>query len=463
MRSFRDPAGSVVRSGGRILRAVEPASTKELEAFLDTASARKATEQGKLVRSVRIPSSEIPSADSGAHCYEHERIAFPSYPHEWPAEMFAAAGDLTLELFQNALHDGFGLKDATPYNVLYRGSAPVFVDILSFERRDPRDASWMAYAQFVRTFLLPLLAHRHFGMEPGEVFAQKRDGLEPDALYRMAGLGKRLSPDFLSLVTLPKWMSGKATADVYHPAHLDSAEKAKFILTGLLERTAKQLRSLSRTSGPESTWSGYLDHKSLYNSTQLAQKETFVQEALELAHARTVLDVGANEGRFSLLAAERGASVVAIDTDPAVVGTIWREASRRGADVLPLVVDLTRPTPAMGWRNQECDSFLDRVQTMGRFDMVMMLAVIHHMLVSERIPLAELMGLVAEISNDFALIEFVAPADPMFSRIVRGREALHRDLTTASFESAAAPTFEIVRCQKIDGLQRWLYLLRKRA
>jgi hypothetical protein len=135
-------------------------------------------------------------------------------------------------------------------------------------------------------------------------------------------------------------------------------------------------------------------------------------------------------------------------------------------DVLPLVVDLTRPTPSMGWRNQECDSFLERVRAVdgrGGFDMVMMLAVIHHMLVSERIPLPELLSLVAELTHDYALIEFVAPADPMFTRITRGREALHADLTTGAFEAAAARHFEVVRRQEIDGLQRCLYLLRRRA
>lgn len=463
VRSFRDPAGAVLRSGGRIFRTVQPSAHEELEAFLRTSCARNAIEQGKLVRSVRIPSAELSGAGANEIVYEHERVAFPSYPHEWPAEMLAAAGELSLELFQQALQENFGLKDATPFNVLFRGASPIFVDVLSFERRDPRDAAWMSYAQFVRTFLLPLLAHRHFGMEPREVFAQKRDGLEPDALYRWAGFGKRLSPDFLSLVTLPKWMSGKETTALYHRPLLDSAEKARFILDRLLAGAAKQLRSLSPKAGGDSTWSGYLDHKSLYNSTQLEQKERFIREALDLAAPRNVLDVGANEGRFSVLAASHGASVVAIDTDPAVVGTIWREAVRRKADVLPLVVDLTRPTPALGWRNQECDSFLGRVQALGRFDMVMMLAVIHHVLVTERIPLDVLFGQVAELSSDYALIEFVAPADPMFNKIVRGREALHKDLTAEVFEAAAAPYFDVVRRQRIDGLERCLYLLRKRA
>ena len=180
---------------------------------------------------------------------------------------------------------------------------------------------------------------------------------------------------------------------------------------------------------PAPVRSGYLDQKSLYTPAQLARKEAFVSEALALARPKTVLDVGANEGHFSFLAARQGASVVAIDSDPVVAGAIWRAASLDRLDVLPLVVDLTRPTPAIGWRNQECLSFLDRAT--GHFDMVMMLAVLHHMLVTERIPLEDLLALAADLTRDYALIEFVAPEDPMFQRIVRGRQKLYSHLTQA--------------------------------
>lgn len=467
VRSFRDPAGAVVRHDGRILRLVRPENALELDRFLATECARNAIENGLLVRSARVETPDgIALEATDDISYEHERVPFPSYPHEWPAEMLASAGELTLKLFQSAIHEGFGLKDATPYNVLFRGATPVFVDVLSFEQRNPFDATWISYAQFVRTFLLPLLSHRYFGLEPGDMFAQRRDGLEPDAVYRWAGLGKRFAPDFLSLVTLPKWLGGKATEEAYRPKLLESAEKAHFVLEHLLASSARKLRSLASGDRCTSTWTGYLDHKSLYSADQFAQKEAFVEEALDLAKPKTVLDVGANEGHFSFLAADRGSSVIAIDTDPRVVGTIWREASRRKLDVLPLVVDLTRPTPSIGWRNQECDSFLDRVHAIdsgGGVDMVMMLAVIHHMLVTERVPLAELLSLVAELTQGYALIEFVAPQDPMFGKITRGREALHADLTTAVFEAAAKRHFEIVRSRSIEGLHRCLYLLRRCA
>lgn len=463
--SFRDPGGTLYRFPDRILRAVHASHLRDLEDFLATRAAHDAEAAGSLVRSTPVPVSDFPELEADS-LWEHERIAFPSYPYEWPPEMLHAAACLTLELAEAALEEGFGLKDATPYNVLFRGSQAEFVDVLSFERRQELDQTWLAYGQFVRTFLLPLLASRYFGLPMDSMLTGQRDGLEPETVYRWASWSQRLTPPFLSLVTLPKWMAGKpagGSEPSYRPQPAPSREQARFVLRGLYRSLRRQLKSVAPVRSGESTWSGYLDHKSLYSPAQLAQKERFVEEALDLARPRRVLDVGANEGRFSFLAARRGAEVVAIDSDPVVAGCIWRRASAESAEtrnVLPLVVDLTRPTPAVGWRNRECSSFLDRAR--GGFDVVMMLAVVHHMLVTERIPLEHLLDLADELSREYVLIEYVAPADPMFRRIVRGRDELYADFSPDWFEAAAARRFELVRSARIDGLHRWLYLFRRR-
>jgi 2-polyprenyl-3-methyl-5-hydroxy-6-metoxy-1,4-benzoquinol methylase len=458
VRSFRDPGGVLIRRDGRILRILNPEGAASLAAFLQTTTAREAAETGKLVRSTRLDAAEFPELDATA-LIEHERIPFPSYPYEWPPEMLHAAGALTLELAKSVLDEGFGLKDASPYNVLFRGSEPVFVDVLSFERRDPLDPSWNAYAQLVRTFLLPLLAWREFGLSPDQVLMARRDGLEPETMYRWAGFRRRWKFRFMALVSLPKWMSRRQDAAVYRARQASSAEQAAFILKGLLNSCRRHLDAL-RPGQAVSKWSDYTEAKSLYSDAEFAEKEAFVTDALGLARHGNVLDVGANEGHFSFLAAASGARVVAIDSDPAVSGAIWRKAHAGRLDVLPLVVDLTRPTPATGWRNQECESFLDRSR--GGFDLVLMLAVIHHMLVTERVPLEDLLDLVSEISKEYALIEYVAPEDPMFQRIVRGREALYSHLTRDRFEAAAARRFDLVRSTRIGGLHRWLYLFRRR-
>jgi SAM-dependent methyltransferase len=197
-----------------------------------------------------------------------------------------------------------------------------------------------------------------------------------------------------------------------------------------------------------------------YVGPQFAAKEAFVSEALRELAPKSVLDVGCNTGHFSFMAARSGASVVAIDFDPVVVGQVWRQASSEHLDVLPLVVNLARPSPAVGWRNEECPSFLDRAR--GKFDAVFMLAVLHHMLVSERVPLASILDLAAELTRDALIIELIEPQDSMFRRLTRGRDDLHKDLNVSTFESACRQRFYIVRSERNPGGSRILYWLRKK-
>jgi SAM-dependent methyltransferase len=211
-------------------------------------------------------------------------------------------------------------------------------------------------------------------------------------------------------------------------------------------------------SGRHTVWSDYQDSCS-YTDANFAAKEEFVSTALAEFKPGRVLDIGCNTGHFSDLAARAGAKVVAIDSDLGCVGALWRQASDQNREILPLVVDLCRPSPAEGWRNRECASFLERAT--GAFDMGLMLAVLHHLLVTERIPLDEVLDLAAELTTDLLIIEFVPPDDEMFQTIARGREHLHADLTQASFEAACRRRFQIVRSKQLDGAHRQLYLLRK--
>jgi SAM-dependent methyltransferase len=471
--SFRDPGGCVVALDRRILRVVNQDALAVLRSFLASSSARRLVADGLVVRSEFLDETEVAGllenaqlkgayeSRGGCAVVEHERVAFPSFPYEWPPEMLHEAARLTLEICERTLTDGYCLKDASPYNVLFRGPSAVFVDVLSFERREAGDSTWLPYAQYVRNFLLPLLVHRRLGVGMGEVFATRRDGLEPEEVYAMLGRVRRLSPRALSLVSLPTWLGSRDAAEEparYRPPKTTDPEKARFVLTSLLGHLKRHLGKLEPRDLRRSAWSEYAT-KNSYTPEQAAAKEAFVAAALSEFRPERVLDVGCNTGRFSALAARSGASVVSIDYDPVVVGRVWRDARAEGLDILPLAVNLARPSPGTGWRNRECPSFLDRAR--GRFDAVLMLAVLHHILVTERIPLPEVVDLAAELTTGMLVVEFVAPEDPMFRRISRGRDDLHRDLTLERFEEAFLSRFSIVRSERLGDAHRWLYLFRK--
>jgi SAM-dependent methyltransferase len=471
--SFRDPAGTCCVLPSRVLRWVSAAARAEFEGFLDSTTAAELGQRSLILSTRRLAPDEHralatdpsipqgwPPDDPAAAVYEHPRIPFPSYPHEWPPEMLWEAGRLTLEIARLALADGWGLKDATPLNVMFQAGHAVFIDLPSFERRAPGDAVWRPYAQFVRTFLLPLLAHRLWGVPLADVFLNRRDGLEPEEVYAHCGYLTRLRPAVLSLVSLPTWLgrsSRKPSPTLYEPRPT-APDKARFIVESLLGRLTRSLERLQPVRHGRTAWSDYMQTHS-YRGAAFGAKEAFVQRALQTVGARRVLDIGANTGHFSALAAKAGASVVALDLDPVCVGAIWQRTQAERLDLLPLVVNLARPSPAVGWRNHEWPAFLERAT--GAFGCLLMLAVLHHLLVTERIPLDEVLDLAAELTTDAVVLEFVDPADEMFRQLTRGRDHLHATLTPARFEASCQRHFRIVDAADVPNSRRRLYLLRK--
>ncbi|MCU0242389.1 MAG: class I SAM-dependent methyltransferase [Vicinamibacteria bacterium] len=468
--SFRDPAGFLVAHEGRLLRVVtDTQAAAELPRVLAQQYVRAAIASGQMVTCRLLTDAErnaLPNeiARGAQAVVEHERLPMPSYPYEWPAEMLWAAAERTLDLALGLLDSGYGLKDATPYNVLFRGAQAVFVDLLSIERRDPGDYAWLPHAQFVRTFLLPLLAQRDLGWSYHALLLARRDGLEPQDLYRLLGPIQRFWPPYLGLCSLPTWLtrSSRRRGQALYRQHTTAdPERARFILENLFGRLRRALTRARPRSGRRSTWSGYMGADLSYDQVAFRQKEAFVQSALRQTPPRCVLDIGCNTGHFSLMAARAGAGVMAIDSDAVVVGELYRRAREEKAAILPLVIDIARPSPAAGWRNQEQLSFLERADK--RSDLVLALAVVHHLQVSERIPLPAIAELLARLTTRELIVEYVGPRDPRFQEIARGRDALYRECSAASFEVAFAPHFEIREAAAVADLDRRLYRMTVRG
>lgn len=448
--SFRDPSGSLEVKEEIALRSVKPAYSAETLAFLRSPIADKLGSRGDL-----IDTEVLEEGKQGAHLLlGHPRVFFPSYPWEWTPSQLAAAADLTLDLCQDLIEAGWILKDATPSNVLLEGTRPVFVDILSIQRRDPEEALWIAYSQFVRTFLLPLAANRSLGW-PLSAMISRRDGYEPDDLFAELGMIQRMGSPLRLLVTLPVLIGGQGTGS-QHKSMRRPPYLAQDVLGHSVRSLRRSLRKLTRRHR-KSRWSTYEETAAHYSAGDKDRKITFVQECLSLAGPRHVLDIGANVGVFSRIAAASGARVVAWDADVEATERAWLDARAEGADVLPLVADFARPTPATGWNNGETMSLLDRSR--GRFDMVMMLAVLHHVLVHDQIPLELVAKLTRELTRSWLLVEWVGPEDGKFRSLSRGRDSLYRELTEAAFLAAFGRYFVPVRRAVLEN-GRSLHLLR---
>jgi SAM-dependent methyltransferase len=376
--------------------------------------------------------------------------------------MFHRAATFTLEVNERLLTGGWELKDATPSNLLFDGPRPIFVDHLSPSPRQPGQMGWRAYGQFIRTFLIPLCLHRLRGLPLAWIHLARRDGVSPEEASLQMGMADRLRPSVLGLVTLPALLTRRQKRRPSPGMRIwknGDEPTGRTITARLLKGLHRRLRRWAPPVADATLWSQYDQAGESYTPAALEAKETFISQALESCRPKAVLDLGCNTGRYSRLAACAGARVVAVDGDPACIDHLWQQALRENLDILPLVMDLGRPSPALGWEYGEEASFLER--SAGRFDMVFALALIHHLLVRERVPLTGILAHLAQQTTRWAIIEWVSPKDPQFERLAGPDQHLYESLSAVGFEAALAPFFKIHRTFPITGVGRTLYLLEK--
>lgn len=456
IETFRDPAGSLRVEGDRVRRRVRPQYARAALDFVESELAREWVAQGRLIATKTADRSDR----NGELLLEHPRVFFPTYPWEWTPGAWLAAAELTLDFCESLVGQGLILKDATPLNVLFEGPRPVFVDVLSIEKRDAESPLWMAYAQFVRTFLLPLAAYRYLGW-PLAASLQRRDGYQPGDLYPYLSTMQRWRQPFRSLVTLPYLLEKRQRGHNGGAASVKLAQ-APEVAEAVLRRNLRGLRAvLKKLNGAErkSRWSDYPESAGHYSAEGHKQKQAFVRRALLEAAPRHVLDLGANIGVYSRLAASMGASVVAWDTDLAATERNWQQAAAERRQVQAVIADAARPTPAAGWRNAESLGLLDRAYQ--RFDCVMMLGLIHHLLIADQIPLKEVAALLRDLTKQWAIVEWVPASDPMFAELVRGREEIYGHLDETAFVTAMDRYFLTTQKERLQN-GRTLYLLEVR-
>jgi 2-polyprenyl-3-methyl-5-hydroxy-6-metoxy-1,4-benzoquinol methylase len=268
-------------------------------------------------------------------------------------------------------------------------------------------------------------------------------------------LAQRLSPDAFWPITLPAWLERRQGAGAQKPARLLEPETATHVLKGRLESLRKRTRrAMSKVTRSE--WSEYQTTLTHYTPEESAAKAAWVRAALEELQPKRVLDVGANTGEFSTMAADAGAAVVALERDAAAADRLYRMSRDKGLNILTLHADLARPSPAAGWENAEQSALLSRLE--GQFEMVMLLAVIHHLILMEQIPVEKILALCARLTRKHLIVEWVPVTDPMYQSLMRGRDELYGALSEADLLTAAAAYFHVVR-QETLGNGRILFLM----
>jgi SAM-dependent methyltransferase len=403
---------------------------------------------------VRHDEVEGPRGGPGAwKVLRPEPVPFISYPSEWCFGQLRAAALATLEVQAAALRRGMSLRDAPAFNIQFDGPRPLLIDTLSFERY-VEGRPWVAYRQFCQHFLAPLFLRAGCDPRLAALSASWIDGVPLDLARRLGGRRYRWNAGFLVHVGLHARAQEKYKETGSRPSRAPRlAREALLAIIASLRSTVERM-----SWDPAGTqWADYYS-KTNYSDEAMESKKRFVAEVVEQAQPRQVVDLGANTGAFAEVASRSGARVIAADVDHGAVELCFRAArAAEGSRVLPLVVDLASPTPAVGWMNSERSSFLDRCR--GRTDLVLALALVHHLAIGNNVPLRRVAELLAYIAP-LAVVEFVDKADSQVQRLLASREDIFGSYSEAGFEAALEGVFTVLRKARIDATRRTLYHLR---
>jgi hypothetical protein len=459
--SFRDPDSRVFHTDDGVLRALSEQGLADWNALASSAFF------GRLVADRKIVATELldtppPGVEllerACAGVLRHERVPFVSYPYEWTFGMLRDAALLQLDLLLAALGDGMTLKDASPYNVQWRGAEPVFIDVGSFERLRESEP-WAGYRQFCALYLYPLLlqAYKNIPFQPW--LRGSLEGIEPREARRLLSLRDRFRRGVLTHVVLHARLE-KSYAGEAGGVRRDL--RAAGFRKELLEANAQRLRKLVAGLAwePEATaWSGYRS-AGTYTDEDAERKDAFVRAAVADGNWHLVWDLGANDGRHARIAAESAHYVVALDRDPAVVDGLYRVLKDKGAtSILPLVFDVADPSPALGWRGLERKSLPER----GKPELTLCLALLHHLAITDNVPVRELLGWLRSLGTA-VVIELVTREDPMAQRLLAAKRAgAHPDYERDAFERRLKEAFDVRRSEMLSSGNRVLYFATPRA
>jgi hypothetical protein len=415
------------------------------------------------VRTEQVDGAHAPAglrAEQYAAVLRHELIPFVSYPYEWTPGMLRDAALLTLDLILASLDEDLILKDATPYNVQFHGSRPVFVDVGSWETLRPGEP-WVGYRQFCMQFLYPLMLQAYRGIPFQPWLRGSLEGISPTQARASMSFRDRFRKGVTTHVFIHARLDqsyakrGRTGGDVKR--ELASAGFGKELVRANVRKVRKVVAA-AEWAPPASVWTAYRAHNTYEDADNRAKAE-FIRGVTGRRGWNLAWDLGANDGHYSRLIAADARHVLALDVDPSTVELLYRELrAEANEQILPLVMNLTDPSPGLGWRGLERKQLPER----GRPDLVLALALLHHVSITGNVPVRQFVDWLATL-RAHVVIEFMTRDDPMVQRLLAAKRVAHEDYDRAFFEQCVGEAFEIERSEELPSGTRILYSLRPRS
>jgi len=445
--SFRDPSGFLFFREGILYRQINRDYRDHYNHFMESGLYEKLVSKKLLVPHTDADiSPEDPNP--AFKVIQPLPIPFVSYPYEWSFSQLKHAALLTLKIQEISLEFGMTLKDASAYNVQFFEGHPIFIDTLSFERYQP-GKPWIGYRQFCQHFLAPLALMYYTDIRLGQLLRTCIDGVPLDLASTLLSKKTWLRVGILMHIHLHA-KSERKYADVHVP--IQPRDVSKIALLGLLDNLTATINSLN-WQPKDTEWVEYYEDTN-YSREAFEHKKEIVTRFLASVHPTSVWDLGANNGLFSRIASNNRIPTIAFDIDPACVELNYREIlQNKEQNLLPLLLDLTNPSPGVGWQNEERSSLIER----GPADTVLVLALIHHLAISNNVPLERIAEFLSKIGNSL-IIEFVPKTDSQVKKLLMNRKDIFDNYDEEHFENVFKHFFTLELKVHINGSERSLYL-----
>jgi hypothetical protein len=455
--SFRDPSGFVFFNNNILYRQINKFYSQNYELLIKSGLYEELIQKNLLIPHREV---ELSRAFDGSIAYkviQPNIVPFVSYPYEWSFSMLKDAALATLEIHKTALKHGMVLKDASMYNIQFINAKPVFIDTLSFEKYE-EGSPWIAYQQFCKHLLAPLSLMSFVNIELGKLSKIYIDGIPLDLTSRLLPFKTRLNPGLLMHIHL------HAQSQVRHANDAEKKGNNLEINRGLSKVGMLSIVDSLQTTIEKLTWklpkTEWGDYYSItnYSDSAMDKKSKQVEELILATKANSVWDLGANTGRFSRLASKHNIFTVAFDIDPVAVELNYLSCkSNKEQNLLPLVMDLTNPSPDIGFSNNERDALLKR----GPAGTVLALALIHHLAISNNLPFDKIAHFFAKC-GEYLVIEFVPKTDSQVKILLASRKDIFNNYTPEGFKAAFGQIYDIEQERTIDNSDRTLYLMKRK-
>lgn len=445
--SFRDPCGFIFYQEGLVFRQINKIYAHHYDHFISSQLYQNLADNGLILKheNVELLSQE---SDDAYLIIKQDKIPFINYPYEWSFSQLKDAALLTLQILKISLDHGMILKDASAFNIQFINEKPVFIDTLSFELYK-EGVPWIAYQQFCEHFLGPLLLMHFCDVRLNRMTQLYLGSIPIDMVSKL--LPSKTKFSFRPLVHIHLHArSQRRFADTSKKVKIPYVSKNGIL--GLINSLEKAVMKCN-WEGLGTEWIDYYQDTN-YSDRAFSFKKQKVHEYINQIKPGIIWDFGANTGEFSKIGCFNDAHVIAFDGDCGCVEKMYQEFKQDSIPITPLYMDLCNPSPSIGWNLEERKDIKSR----GPVDMVLFLALIHHLRITGNIPFIQIFEFLSQISR-YVIIEFIPISDSQVRKMIINSLSSFLDYSEETFESSMKDYFTIIAKEKIPDSTRTLYLI----